>query len=72
DGAATVEMIDLLVDSGLAPSRSEARRLLTQGAIEVDGARVTDQQCSVRPGSIVRAGKHRFLRLISTRDGPGS
>jgi tyrosyl-tRNA synthetase len=55
----------LLVTSGLAASRSEARRLLTQGAVEVDGVRATDLHWPVRPGSVVRAGKHRFLRLIS-------
>jgi tyrosyl-tRNA synthetase len=61
----TADMIDLLVASGLATSRSEARRLLTHGAIEVDGVRATDLHWPVRPGSVVRAGKHRFLRLIS-------
>ncbi len=59
----TVDMIRLLTSSGLAPSRSEARRLLTQGAVEADGARVTDVLWPVRPGAIIRAGKHRFLRL---------
>ncbi|HSP56659.1 MAG TPA: tyrosine--tRNA ligase, partial [Dehalococcoidia bacterium] len=60
----TVDMIDLLTSSGLAVSRSEARRSITQGAVEVDGVRVTDLHWPVRPGSIVRAGKHRFLRLV--------
>ncbi len=64
---ATLDMVAVLVDSGLAPSRSEARRLVTQGAVEVDGARVTGFQWPVRPGAIVRAGKHRFIRLTSTR-----
>jgi tyrosyl-tRNA synthetase len=64
DDPMAVDLVDLLAASGLAASRSEARRLVNQGAIEVDGARVTEAQCPVRPGSIVRAGKHRFLRLI--------
>lgn len=64
---ATVDMVAVLVDSGLAPSRSEARRLVTHGAVEVDGARVTGFQWPVRPGAIIRAGKHRFVRLTSTR-----
>lgn len=62
---ATVDMVAVLVDSGLASSRSEARRLVTQGAVEVDGARVTGLQWPVRPGAIIRAGKHRFVRLTA-------
>jgi tyrosyl-tRNA synthetase len=61
----TVDMIDLLVSSGLAASRTEARRLLTQGAVEVDGVRVNDLRWPVRPGSVIRAGTHRFLRLTA-------
>ncbi|HET9477406.1 MAG TPA: tyrosine--tRNA ligase [Dehalococcoidia bacterium] len=72
DDPMAVDLVDLLAASGLAASRSEARRLVSQGAVEVDGARATEARCSVRPGSIVRAGKHRFLRLISTRHEPGS
>ena len=62
----TVDMVDLLSSSGLAASRSEARRLITQGAVEADGARVTELQWPVRPGAVIRAGKHRFLRLIAS------
>jgi tyrosyl-tRNA synthetase len=62
----TVDMIDLLTSSRLAVSRSEARRSITQGAVEVDGDRVTDLHWPVRPGAILRAGKHRFLRLTQS------
>jgi tyrosyl-tRNA synthetase len=62
----TVDLIDLLASSGLAASRSEARRLIAHGAVEVDGARVTGPQWSVRPGAVIRTGKHRFLRLIAS------
>src|SRR3990172_2182772 len=57
----TVDMIDLLVSSGLAASRTEARRLLTQGAVEVDGVRVMDNRWPVRPGSVLRPLQHPFL-----------
>jgi len=60
----TVDIVDLLVDSGLAPSRSEARRLVTQGAVEADGARVTGLRWPLRPGTVIKAGKHRFLRVV--------
>jgi tyrosyl-tRNA synthetase len=40
--AAHVSVVDLLTFSGLATSKAEARRLIQQGGIEVNGRRVTD------------------------------
>jgi tyrosyl-tRNA synthetase len=58
----------LLVETGLASSRSEAERLIKQGGVEIDGARISDIKreidCS-RPASLLlRAGKKKFLRLV--------
>lgn len=39
----------LLAETGLAPSRGEARRLISGGAITVNGERVTDQSAAVPP-----------------------
>ena len=61
---ADVDLVDVLVESGLVASRSQARRLVAQGAVEVDGSKVTGPRVSVRPGALVRAGKHRFLRIV--------
>ncbi len=58
----------LLVDWGLAPSRSEAERLLKQGGVEINGRRVEDVKKEVdlsRPGEfLLRAGKKKFLRVV--------
>jgi tyrosyl-tRNA synthetase len=58
----------LLVRLGLAASRSEAERLMKQGGVEVDGARVSDIKREMdvsRPGGfLVRAGKKKFLRVV--------
>jgi tyrosyl-tRNA synthetase len=59
-----IDLVDVLLGAGLVRSRSEARRLLAQGAIEVDGQTVREPQALVRDGSIVRVGKHRFLRIV--------
>ncbi len=57
----------LLVELALAPSRSEAERLIKQGGVEVDGVRVDDVKREIdlgKPGEyLLRAGKKRFLRL---------
>ena len=48
----------------LAASRSEARRLATQGAISVEGERVEDVQTPLSAGShLIRVGKRRYLRV---------
>ncbi len=57
----------LLVAAGLAPSNAEARRLMTQGGVRVDGAVVSDPyvQVSCQPGSgfLLQVGKRRFARI---------
>src|SRR5690606_32233226 len=60
-----VPVLDLLEALGMVASRSEARRLVRQGAVSVDGLRVDDEQAAVAvaDGSVVRVGKRRFARL---------
>jgi tyrosyl-tRNA synthetase len=58
----------LLVETGMAPSRSEAERLIKQGGVELDGARVADIRqeidCSHSGTVLLRAGKKKFLRIV--------
>ncbi|MDO8617208.1 MAG: tyrosine--tRNA ligase [Dehalococcoidia bacterium] len=62
--SATVDFTELLVSAGVVKSRSQVRRLAAQGAIEVDGIRTTELQPALRRGSVIRVGKHRFLRIV--------
>jgi len=61
-------LVAVLVETGLAPSRSEAERLIKQGGVEIDGARISDIKqeidCSRPASHLLRAGKKKFLRLI--------
>ena len=61
-------MVSLIVQAGLAPSRSEAKRLITQGAVELDGQRVTQDSWPYHEGSVLRVGKRRFVRLRFPQD----
>jgi tyrosyl-tRNA synthetase len=58
----------LLVEWELAPSRSEADRLVKQGGVELDGERVSDVKKDVDLTTprefLVRAGKKKFLRVV--------
>lgn len=61
-----VDVLDLLVITFLAKSKSEARRLMSQNAIEIDGERASEETSFVRFGSIIRAGRRRFVRVVNT------
>lgn len=53
-----------LADSGLTGSRGEARRLVAQNALTVDGALCTDPLTPFAKGEyVIKLGKKRFLRL---------
>ena len=62
---ATLWLPRLLVDSGLAGSTSEARRLITQGGVQVEGEKVTDANLALAAGKtyLLKVGKRRFKRV---------
>jgi tyrosyl-tRNA synthetase len=61
-----------LVESGLANSTSEARRLIDQGGIRVEGEPISDPGCHLPGGSfVVQRGKRRFVRVEIGEDGSG-
>ncbi len=55
----------LLVMADLASSNSEARRLIQQGAVTVDGEKIQDsnEDIAVRTGMIMKVGKRKFARI---------
>ena len=63
--AASVKPVDLLIQAGHAPSKSEARRLIAAGAVSVDGEKISDYENDVSPpdGAVLQTGKRRFARL---------
>ncbi|HKF26169.1 MAG TPA: S4 domain-containing protein, partial [Candidatus Acidoferrum sp.] len=58
----------LLVELGLAPSKSEAERLIKQGGVEIDGQRIDDfrkdMDLTEAGEFLLRAGKKKFLRVV--------
>ncbi len=56
-------LVDVLLASGLVPSKREARRLFEQGAVSVDGS-PAGPGAVAEPGTVVQVGKRRWLRLI--------
>ena len=64
-GAGAVLVANLLKDAGLTKSTSEARRMIRQGAVRIDGVRVEDPETTVGTGSrcVFQVGKRRFARI---------
>jgi tyrosyl-tRNA synthetase len=57
-------LLELLEALQLVPSRSEARRLVAQSAVSVDGTVVRDATLHLAPGSyLLKVGKRRFARV---------
>ncbi len=59
-------IVDVLVASGLAPSKSEARRLIDGGGVRVDGERVEGYTLTLNPGAnaVVQVGRRKFVRVV--------
>jgi tyrosyl-tRNA synthetase len=63
-----VNIVDLIFEAGMARSKSDARRLIQQGAVTLDGELVPDIETAVEPReAVLRVGKRRFLRLVPAR-----
>jgi len=65
DEDGTVWIVGMIAAAGFASSNSEARRLVEQGAVSIDGARVEDPTARIAPeaGQVLRVGRRRFCRL---------
>ena len=53
----------LLVESGLTGSRSEAVRLIKQGAVSIDGRKINDGNEVISKNIIIKVGKRRYLKI---------
>jgi len=60
-------LLDFIVDSGLAQSKSEAKRLLEEGALYLDEKRIVkgDEVIKLHIGiNVIRVGKRKYLKII--------
>lgn len=58
-------IIDVLRDSKMTASAGEARRLIAQGGVKVDGQKITDPQMRLGPceETLIQVGKRKFLKV---------
>ena len=61
------KLADILVETKLASSKSDAQRLVEQGGVSIDGVKATDpnEVIKLKNERVIRAGKHRFAKIKS-------
>jgi tyrosyl-tRNA synthetase len=69
--APDVPLLDLLVDNGILPSRGEAKRLVRQGGISIDGQKIEDIGLTIalaqEDTAVLKIGKRNFYKLIRNK-----
>lgn len=59
-----VDVVRLLVQIGFSPSNSEARRLISQGAVKINGNKIdTSNNIDICDGDVIQAGRLKFIRI---------
>jgi tyrosyl-tRNA synthetase len=62
--AADEDLRDIITRANIAKSRSDAARLLQQGAVSIDGVKVTSGKTAYQDGNIIKVGKHHFIKVV--------
>ncbi|MEW5767855.1 MAG: tyrosine--tRNA ligase [bacterium] len=67
----TMGLIDLIFETGLAPSKSQARRLINQGAVKINQKKVSDINLEVtfEEEQILQVGKRGFVKIAEYAEG---
>ena len=66
-GSERVVILSMMCDSKLISSKREARRLIEQGAVTVDGEKITSitEEIFLETPVVLKVGKRKFLRIMS-------
>jgi tyrosyl-tRNA synthetase len=66
-GKKEIGIVDLIMEVKFAPSKSEARRLVAQGGVSLDGEKIEDINHSIKLNGekILKVGKRKFVKIIS-------
>lgn len=64
-GIEPIQVSGMLIDSGIVSSKREAIRRIEQGAVSIDGEKITDKNKEIVPkdGMVLRGGKRDFRRI---------
>lgn len=61
-----INILDLILKVNFAPSRGEARRLVTQGGVSIENKKITDANFNIilTEGMVLKVGKRKFIKFI--------
>ena len=61
-----LNILDLILKVNFAPSKGEARRLVTQGGVSINGGKISDPNSAIKisDGMILKVGKRKFIKFI--------
>ena len=62
-----IGILELITKVKFAPSRGEAKRLVSQGGVSIDGNKISDlnETISVVNGMVLKVGKRKFIKLVN-------
>jgi len=63
-----IDIAPTLLEEGIVRSNGELKRLLDQNAIKLNGSKISSNIISARHGSVLRIGKHHFVRIAMKVD----
>lgn len=65
DGKDQINIIDALVLMGLQSSKSEARRMIQNGGVRIDGVKIEDINVlvTIKNGMVIQVGKRKFVKI---------
>lgn len=67
DSVSTINVIELIMLANFSPSKGEARRLIQQGGVSIDGEKISDfnLEVNVTDGMILKVGKRKFIKITN-------
>ncbi|PLR78484.1 RNA-binding protein [Bacillus sp. V3-13] len=71
DTAEPESIIDIIVKLNLLPSKGEARKMIQNGGIRVNGEKMNDihSRIAVQGETIIQVGKRKFVKLLGNNQG---
>lgn len=62
----TMKLVDILTSTNLSESKTNARKLIEQGAVSIDGKKITDVNLvtDIKHGMVIKVGKRKFLKVL--------
>lgn len=61
-----MKLVDVMTENKMSESKSNARKLIEQGAVSIDGRKISDVNSMIEPmhGMVLKVGKRKFLKFI--------